>query len=652
MAAVARFDKSADLCVDFYQYVCGSWIRTQPQKLDRQYIAKAAEEADRRSRAALTQILTGKNPPANTEIARLRTFFTSCLTDDAASNALADRQLAKAIANMATFENWDQFSKSFIFAQQYGIHAFIRYSGEPNVLERTKYRGEIHQGDFGQNRLLFINPDTSPQGRLTKYQNHIERMFILSGLSQSDAHQSAKSVVAIEATLARASLTFSERFDPAVSNNPTSPNKLAGEYPAIPLTALLQMVNHQQNSSVNVTSPRYLRTVDEVLSEASVSSLRAYMRWRVLDSTLSALPTRFRDERKHFISDFSGTAPRLRHDECILETVKGMGIELSREFSHRTIGIRSRDLARQDADLIRVQLINSVDGFTWLSREARQGTKEKLRLLDFKIGFPNEWPATGRYELRADDYFSNLLETKRFEEGRGWKRAWEPRSRFSWEITVYPNGAPGLAVARLTIPNGFPDVFTNSVILTAAYLQPPQYDGSAALETRLGGFGTTVGHELVHVLENYEFDKLGEARTLWSAADKAAHAGRSMCMVKLGNAFPLPDGSRLDGQRTVGENNADLGGVALSYAALARKLGPALTQRDSSGFTRAQKFFIAYARNTCAVETDEFARNDGHGPPKFRVNAILANLPAFSEAFGCQKQAPMRIPVADQCKVW
>src|SRR5690606_31026603 len=112
------------------------------------------------------------------------------------------------------------------------------------------------------------------------------------------------------------------------------------------------------------------------------------------------------------------------------------------------------------------------------------------------------------------------------------------------------NVAPGMAAARLTLANGFPDVFSNSIILPAASLQPPLFDPAAPLEVRYATLGSLVAHELTHVFDNYEYDELGSYRPLWTSEDLDAHRQRASCLIAQAESFVI-DSMHLDGHNTV-----------------------------------------------------------------------------------------------------
>lgn len=127
-------------------------------------------------------------------------------------------------------------------------------------------------------------------------------------------------------------------------------------------------------------------------------------------------------------------------------------------------------------------------------------------------------------ELLAGTLLDNVLAARVYEQQRSWTRSRAERSRESWENIVYPNAAEGMAAARLTIPNAFPDIVSNSIVFTAAFLRSPLVDGSASPEVLYGMFGAVAGHEIIHVVEMHEFDSLGEQRDTWAPTDAQAHA--------------------------------------------------------------------------------------------------------------------------------
>ncbi len=652
----STFDISADPCGDFYQYVCGGWARSARVPADRpsaSWIRDLAESANQRS---VMQLLRSGGGEQNLDVRRLRTFFASCM----AQAGEADRA-----AGLATLRRWlAVIEKAQTPAQlvtvlrqlhEHGIAAFFQYSGEPDRTNNTRFRAEISQGLLGLNIRSYSDVGATASERRMAYRHHIARMLELSGIDSVRAAREARAVVDLESALAAVSISFSDRFDPRVSEHPTTISDLVKLAPHIDWAAYLKMVGYSSDAPLNVTSTMYLRGLDELLAGRPIDVLRAYMRWQFLHTLGPALPDELGDEYYRFAS-WPLVQQRSRSSECELATLKALGVELSRQFSLRFVGSTVREQARSIVEHVQQQVVGSLDAATWLSSAAQAATAEKVRRLDIKVAFPDTWPATSSFPLHAGAFLENVLAAQEFEQHRAWARARSPRRAGSWEITVYPNAAPGLAAARLVIPNGFPDQFTNSIIFTAALFQPPLFDIDAPPEVRYGMFGTVVGHEIVHVLENHDFNALGEAHDLWSDADAKAHASKAACLIEQGNRFVAFDTRHLDGRLTFDENVADLAGVPYAYAAMARQLGSHISERGADGFTPAQRFFITYAQQWCSAERPEYVRErldqEPHAPSRFRVNGPLSNLPAFADAFSCSKDAPMVRAQSARCVIW
>lgn len=651
----STFDTSADPCSDFYQYVCGGWAVPANIPPDRPSAWWAQDTASKANDRALNQLLMGKDAIDHPEVHRLRTFFSSCMAQDAKSEQAGRAVLAKWLEPIENMKTPEQFMAVLRNMHAHGVNAFFQYSGEPDRIDKTRYRGEIHQGTLGLNRRLYFGNDQGSKERHQAYLAHITRMFELAGIDPARARRESATVFELEATLAAVSISFSDRFDAKVSEHPSTPKALAELAPHIDWAGYLKMVGSPPDDSLNVTSPTYLQTLDKLLAETPMEHLQAYLRWQFLHALAPALPSRLAEEHSRFYSP-PAVQRRPRFDECQLETLKALGVELSRQFSLRFIGPKARDQARVDVERVQEEIAGSVNAIAWLSPAARMASEQKLRQLDLKVGFPDSWPATGAFPLRKGAFLENVLMAQAFEQQRAWSRVRTERRRESWEITVYPNAAPGMAAARLTIPNGFPDVFTNSIILTAAWLRPPLFDAKAPPEVRFATFGSMVSHELVHVLENHEFDAEGKLHDLWSKADIEAHETQRACMVEQADQYVAFDNVYLDGRLTADENIADLSGVPHAYTAMVRELGSRLSNRGADGLTAAQRFFIAYAQQWCTVERPEHMRErlgkDGHAPARFRVNAPLSNMPVFAEAFSCPKKAAMVRPTSSRCVLW
>ena len=622
-------DSTVDVCQNFYQHACGGFIDATELTSSHSEVSLTDQKFDANLEASLSKLFALKSPKGS-ELDRLETFYRSCLSDPRSSVVLTQQWLAKINAARTSAD-----IKELIFAlHEIGVDPFFSYAGAPGPKDLTRYRGEIDYNNLWQEPAL------------------VERTFKLAGLSAGQAQSDAEAVKAITTELRQYRTTDP---DQASYENPTTLADLKRDAPAIDWSRYFAMVGASPERSLNLTSRRYLPAVSRELSTRSPAALRAYLRWSFLFSLRGELPPPYNQA-------FGDITPSLRVavDEpakrCRDATVRAMGVEFSRQYAQRILGMPARTAANRIGLSIQSEIADAVEQADWLSPEARRATADKLRKTDLKIGFPDRWPEVGKFLLSRDDFLGNVLAARRYEEKRAWRRANEARSRENWDMLVFPWVGIGMAAARLSVPNAFPDPNTNSMIMTAAFLNLPRFDKDAPLEINYGGFGVVFAHEFVHIAETHEYGSLGQQQELWSVSDIASANKRHQCVIDQANASPAPAGSRILGESNLSENVADLGGVRLAYNALAARLGAGLSRPDATGMTPARRFFYKYAQSYCTAATpatlSQLVADDPHGLPSYRVNGPLSNLPAFGEAFGCKAGTPMRRDSDKMCRVW
>ncbi|MBA2918739.1 MULTISPECIES: M13 family metallopeptidase [Sphingomonas] len=625
----AALDLRADPCTDFYQHACGGFLANHPATADRPVISLAQVQFDADLQRSLDRLLAERRPDDG-ELGRLQTFYAACRSGTLNDGVVVRRWLARIEAA----DDRDGIQRMARALASIGVDAFITYGGRPDRTDPTHYRGEIHSGALWADQKL------------------VQKAFALAGQDEAGAARDAAAVASITSALRKHRV---DRWDAARAENPRSLRQIEALAPAFDWRPYLAQARASSVRPINVTSPQFLRDLDRELRTRTPAELRAYLRWVFLFSLRGELPAPYNQA-------FGDLSPDLRpelHDvdaRCRDATVRSMGVEFSRQYATHILGIPARDAARRLSETIKEEIVASIEANDWLSPEARRATADKLRRTDLKIGFPDIWPAVGHYPLRRNRFLDNVIAARRFEQQREWARVAQPRVRTDWEMKVAPWVGEGMAAARLVIPNGFPDAFTNSLIMTAAFLSAPRFVGDAPPELNYATYGSVFAHEFVHVAQLHMFGPTGLDQELWTPADEKAADARGQCVVQQADDYhPLP-GLSLPGKDQFDENVADYGGVRLAYQALKKRLGPAIDKQDSSGTSPAQRFFYRYAQYRCTSQTDASLRqsvaHDGHAPPAFRVNAPLSNMPEFGRAFSCPAGAAMVRPAAKQCRVW
>jgi putative endopeptidase len=205
--------------------------------------------------------------------------------------------------------------------------------------------------------------------------------------------------------------------------------------------------------------------------------------------------------------------------------------------------------------------------------------------------------------------------------------------------------------------NAFYSSSLNSINFPAGILQPPFFDPSWDDAMNYGGIGAVIGHEMSHGFDDRgrQFDARGNLSDWWTEEDAARYKERAQKVVEQFDGYTVLDSLHLNGKLTLGENIADLGGIAVAYFALQKaQAGQVVAPID--GFTPEQRFFLAWAQvwreavRPASMRTQ--VQTDPHSPGVWRVNGPLSNLPEFARAFGCRSGDAMVRPPELQARIW
>ena len=300
----------------------------------------------------------------------------------------------------------------------------------------------------------------------------------------------------------------------------------------------------------------------------------------------------------------------------------------------------------------------------WLSEVGKKTALEKLDAMVFNVAEPNEWYTEGlpdftkSQSLLEDIYimrkaYLNLMKTL----------LGKSREEASLTIVISDSNT------NLSDQNAFYDRNFNSINMLPGFIRPPFFDPAQSLAINYQCF-CTLGHEMTHGFDTdgSRYNKYGTvtAQGIWaSPADKAEFDRRTELLVKQYAAYDvLPDempGVKANGEATIAENIADLGGLSMAWQNYLNRL-------EADGYTgqelklMKQRFFIAFAEefrskydatyvNLFAFGKDNPNGADGHSMDKERVNGVVANMDGWYEAFDIKEGALYRKP-ADRIRIW
>jgi putative endopeptidase len=281
-----------------------------------------------------------------------------------------------------------------------------------------------------------------------------------------------------------------------------------------------------------------------------------------------------------------------------------------------------------------------------MSPATRELALKKFARFTTKIGHPEKFRDYSQVAIRREDYLGNLQRAQVADSRRDLERIGKTVDRDEWHMTPQ------------TV-NAYFNPTQNEIVFPAGILQPPFFDLAADDAVNYGAIGSVIGHEITHGYDDQgrKYDADGNLKDWWSEADAREFAGRADRIVAQYGAYEALPGAKVNGQLTLGENIADLGGTSIAFEALQRALARDPSKRRTvDGFTPEQRFFLAFAQawrvNTREAEIRRRLVVDSHAPPQFRAFGPLVHQEAFINAFGLQAGDPLWKAPADRVRIW
>ena len=645
---VASMDRSADPCVDFYQYSCGGWIANNPIPADKSSWSQYGKLYNENQAYLWGLLEEAAKPGADRPAAddQLGDYFAACM-DEATVDAAGAKPIAGDLAAIAALDAKSGLA-ALVARLQLGIGdrgMMFSFGSAQDYGDASQVIAEARAGGLGlPDRDDYLDTDDRSKEVRQRYVEHVAEMLALLGEPAGQALADAHSVMAIETRLAAASLTRVERRDPAKVYHRMSPEELQQLTPSFDWSAYLAAAGIPGIDAVNVTQPDFYRAVETLIGGKSLDDWKTYLRWHLVDAAAPYLSAPFVSADFEFNGHFLRGAKEMepRWQRCVGLADRDLGESLGRLFVEHTFSPQTKAEVETMVHFIEQAMAERIAGLDWMSDATKEQARAKLDAMRNKIGYPAHWRDYSSIAVRRDDFFGDVARARSFESRRQLAKIGQPVDRDEWGMTP-------------PTVNAYYDPSMNDMNFPAGVLQPPLYDPRSDAAPNYGDTGGTIGHELTHGFddEGSRFDAAGNLRDWWTPEDRAEFEKRAQCVVDQYAGYTVVDDIKINSKLTLGEDLADLGGEIIAFEAWKKATaGEDLEPRD--GLTPDQRFFVGFAQWACSDERPETkrlrARTNPHSPSEYRINGVVANMPQFAKAFSCKAGQPMARETV--CRVW
>jgi putative endopeptidase len=276
---------------------------------------------------------------------------------------------------------------------------------------------------------------------------------------------------------------------------------------------------------------------------------------------------------------------------------------------------------------------------TWLSENAKKQAILKLENIELIIGKPKSLREDPLLGYSSVDTWENILKIT------DWRT-----DKFilledinSHDIPIIDWHLFKIIGTQSYVVNAYYTPNNNSIYLPLAYLQKPFVDlDERGIEYNLARIGFTLAHEMSHAIDDMgsKFDYTGVLHDWLNDSDKRKLLRIQNDITKQYEAFALRDGIEFDASIAVGENMADISGLAICEEYLRDfqdNSEDIIPIRDVS----FQAFFIYFAvqqrqhiyRDAVKIQL----KTNPHPLDKYRTNVPLSRMELFKSIFNVKK---------------
>jgi putative endopeptidase len=643
---LGAIDRTADPCVNFYQYACGGWLAANPVPGDQSRWGRfdALQERNRTILQSILEAASGNKPTRTATEQKIGDYYASCM-DTKALDQKGLTPIQPDLDRINGMDNKAALTGVVIGLYRLGSNPFFRFSSEPDAKDSNEIIAGLDQGGLGlPDRDYYFRTDEKSIEIRKQYVAHLLKLFELLGNSTDLAAKRAEAVMKIETALAKGSLDSVARRDPTAVYHRLTVKELVSLSPGFDWEKYFEGVGVPGIQSLDVSVPPFIRAMESVIVQTSLDDIKSYLTSTLLTDRSIILPTKFQEETFDFYGRILSGAKemRARWKRCTDQTDTALPDALGQRFVEKTLGEEGIKHTHEMVAALEKALGKDIQSLDWMTPKTKEQAMVKLRAIMNKVGTKDHWLDYATVHVVRGDAYGNYARASEFELHRQLQKIGKPFDRSDWQMS------------QPTV-NAYYDPQENDINFPAGILQPPFYDSKLDDAVNFGGIGAVIGHELTHGFDDQgrQFDAKGNLRDWWTDADAKAFEQRADCLVKEYSNFVGPGDAKLNGKLELGENTADNGGLRIAYMALMETLdGKQPPKRD--GFTAEQRFFLGWGQVWCENITQESARlqaqTNPHALSEFRVKGVVSNMPEFQKAFACKIGQPMvRYPA---CRVW
>lgn len=632
---------------DFYRYGNGMWLKKNPVPAEQSRWGSfdvLAEENNAKIRKVIEEVAEDKAAAEGSVRQKLRDFYLTALDSAKCQQQGIQFILPEIKANNAIVTTKD-LSVRLAQLHAMGVGGIFGLYVTRDLKNSNSNIIYVSQGGLGlPDRDYYLNNDERNTKIRTQYLDHVMRMLAFTGDKNSAI--SAKNILAIETELAKLSMSRVEMRDEEKTYNPYKFSELAKIAKSFDWTNYMSTNGISVDGKIIVNQPDFFKGLNKLIDSVSIDSWRHYLNWNLINTYANELSYEIVKQNFSFYgSVLSGTKemkPRWKRSLGACDAAIGeiVGQVYVNKYFQADLKVKVNSMVKN----ILLAYKERISNLDWMSQETKVKALEKLAMFNTKLAYPDNWIDYSKLEVKTDAFVLNMMRAEKFGYQRMISKLGRPVDKSEWQMLPHQ-------------VNAYYDPTLNEIVFPAGIMQPPFFYPDADDATNYGALGAVIGHEITHGFDDQgsKYDGYGNLVEWWTATDRELFKKKSKMLVDCFNKYEALPGLFVNGELTLGENIADLGGLSTAYAAFKLNTKSNMAPKID-GFSPDERFFIAFSQVWKQNIKDETLRKriltDSHSPANFRVIGTLSNMPEFYKTFGVVEGSKMYLSEEVRTKIW
>jgi putative endopeptidase len=650
---LSYLDRSVQPGDDFFLYACGEWIKHTEIPADRGGVDLGTPLGDLTEKRVADLITEASKSGASAKSHKIGDLYNSFM-DEASVEAKGLKPIEPHLKAVAAISNKRELARALGETLRADVDALNNTNFHtpnlfgfwlaPDFNDVEHYTAYFMQGGLElPDREYYVSDSESMRVIRAKYKAHIATMLKLAGFEDTDAR--AARIVELEHAIGEKHIALAENDDIPKANNPWKAADFSTKAPGLDWAEYFRGAGLDKQGAFIVWQPTAITGESALVASAALESWKDWLAFHLIEAHAFALPKALAEEQFAFFGKTLSGVPQQRERwKRGVDLVSDLlGDDVGQLYAQRYFPPEAKAQVEAMVANIKAAFRKRIEALTWMNASTKAEAQAKLDTLYVGVGYGESWHDYSNYEVKADDLFGNVWRGRLSEYQRRVALLGSPINRKEWSMTAQTINAVNLPLQ-------------NALNFPAAILQPPYFDPKAPAAANYGSIGSVIGHEISHTFDNEgsAFDSKGRVRNWWTPEDLAHFEAATKQLVEQYDAYkPFPD-LALKGKQTLGENIADLGGLAASYDAYKFSLnGQAAPMQD--GLSGDQEFFLAFAQAWAEKDRDEALRQqvltDGHSPGHYRTLEVR-NLDAWYPAFDVKPGEKLYLSPGDRVRIW